>query len=117
MTVTVRAIATRDLGPHNVRRIIGRELLVGLANGLAFSVILGVVAYVWFQVPDLGVVIGLAMLISLVAAAAGGVIIPLVLNRLRADPAVSSSAFVTTITDITGFLTFLGLAAWWFGLR
>ncbi len=116
MTVTVRAIATRDLGPHNVRRIIGRELLVGLANGLVFSVILGAVAYAWFQVPDLGLVIGLAMLINLVAAAAGGVVIPLVLNRLHADPAVSSSAFVTTITDIIGFLTFLGLAAWWFGL-
>ncbi|MHA1555123.1 MAG: magnesium transporter [Alphaproteobacteria bacterium] len=117
MTVTVRAIATRELGPHNVRRIIVRELLVGVANGVAFSLILGVVAYVWFQVPGLGVVIGLAMLVNLVAAAAGGVIIPLVLNRLRADPAVSSAAFVTTVTDLIGFLAFLGLAAWWFGLR
>ncbi len=117
MTVTVRAIATRELGPHNVRRLILRELLVGLANGIAFSVILGVIAYAWFRVPDLGVVIGMAMMINLIAAAAGGVVIPLVLNWMRTDPAVSSTAFVTTVTDVVGFLAFLSLAAWWFGLR
>jgi len=117
MTVAVRALATRDLGPHNALRIIGRELAVGILNGLAFAIIMGAVAYVWFRVPDLGIVIALAMLTNLVAAALGGILVPLVLDRLKADPAVSSSAFVTTVTDVVGFFAFLGIAAWWFGLR
>jgi magnesium transporter len=115
--VAVRALATRDLGPHNALRIIAREFLVGVLNGLAFAVVMGVIAYVWFQVPDLGIVIGLAMFTNLVAAAVGGILIPLALNRLQVDPAVSSSPFVTTVTDVVGFFSFLALAAWWFGLR
>ncbi len=117
MTVAVRALATRELGPHNALRVIGRELLVGFINGFAFAVVMGIVAYVWFRVPDLGIVIGLAMLTNLVAAALGGILVPLALNRLKADPAVSSSTFVTTVTDVVGFFSFLGLAGWWFGLR
>ena len=117
MTVAVRALATRELGPHNALRIVGRELAVGLVNGLVFAVIMGVVAAVWFRLSDLGFVIAVAMVINLVAAALGGILIPLALNRLRADPAVGSGAFVTTVTDVVGFFAFLGLAAWWFGLR
>ncbi len=117
MTVAVRALATRELGAHNAGRIILRELSVGLVNGLAFAVIAGVGAYIWFQVPDLGLVIGLAMLCNLVAAALGGILLPLILNWLRADPAVASGAFVTTITDMVGFFSFLGIATLWFGLR
>jgi magnesium transporter len=117
MTVAVRALATRNLGPHNAFRIIGRELLVGFLNGLAFAVVMGVIAYVWFRVPDLGIVIGLAMFTNLLAAAIGGILIPLALDRLNVDPAVSSSPFVTTLTDVVGFFSFLALAAWWFGLR
>jgi magnesium transporter len=117
MTVAVRALATRELGAHNAWRIILRELTVGLVNGLAFAVIAGVGAYIWFQVPDLGLVIGLAMLCNLIAAALGGILLPLVLNWLRADPAVASGAFVTTITDMVGFFSFLGIATLWFGLR
>jgi len=117
MTVAVRALATRDLGPHNVWHIIGREVVVGFLNGLAFAVIMGVIAYAWFRVPDLGLVIGIAMLANLIAAALGGILIPLALNRLRVDPAIASSAFVTTVTDVTGFFVFLALAGWWFGLR
>ncbi len=117
MTVAVRAIATRELGPRNVARVISRELLVGILNGLAFAVIMGVIAYVWFRVPDLGVIIGLAMVINLIAAALGGILIPLGLNWLRADPAVASGAFVTTVTDLVGFFSFLGIASLWFGSR
>jgi magnesium transporter len=117
MTVAVRALATRALGPHNALRLIGRELLVGFLNGLAFAVVMGVIAYVWFRVPDLGFVIGLAMFTNLIAAAIGGILIPLALDRLKVDPAVSSSPFVTTLTDVVGFFSFLALAAWWFGLR
>jgi magnesium transporter len=117
MTVTVRALATRQLVDANAWRIIIRELAVGLLNGLAFAVITGVVAFAWFKVPDLGVVIGLAMICNLLAAACGGILIPLLLNRLHADPAVSSGPFVTTVTDVVGFFSFLGIATLWFGLR
>jgi len=117
MTVAVRALATRDLSDANARRVIARELLVGLLNGLAFAVITGIAAYVWFKVPGLGFVIGLAMICNLVAAALGGILIPLALNRIKVDPAVASSPFVTTVTDVVGFFSFLGIATLWFGLR
>jgi magnesium transporter len=117
MTVAVRALATRDLSDANAWRVIVRELLVGLVNGLAFAVITGAVAYAWFKVPGLALVIGLAMICNLLAAALGGILIPLALNRLRIDPAVASSPFVTTVTDVVGFFSFLSIATLWFGLR
>src|SRR5712691_2154683 len=117
MTVAVRALATRQLGRGNAWRIIGRELMVGVLNGLAFAVIMGAIAAAWFNVTDLGLVIGLAMITVLAAAALGGIFIPLILIRLRVDPAVSSGPFVTTVTDVVGFFSFLGIATLWFGLR
>lgn len=117
MTVAMRALATQDLSDANARRVIVRELLVGLLNGIAFAVITGIAAYIWFRVPALGVVIGLAMICNLVAAALGGILIPLALHRLRVDPAVASSPFVTTVTDVVGFFSFLSIATLWFGLR
>ncbi|MSP46549.1 MAG: magnesium transporter [Xanthobacteraceae bacterium] len=117
MTVAVRALATRELTDANARRVILRELLVGMVNGLAFAVITGVAAWAWFKVPGLGVVIALAMMCNMVAAALGGILIPLGLNRLRVDPAVASSPFVTTVTDVVGFFSFLAIATLWFGLK
>ena len=117
MTVAVRALATRELGSHNAYRVVMREGLVGLVNGLAFAVITGVAAVAWFKMPGLGVVIGLAMLCNLIAGALGGILIPMVLERVRADPAVASGTFVTTITDVVGFFSFLGIATLWFGLK
>lgn len=117
MTVTVRALATRDLDRFNVMRLITRETLVGLVNGCVFAVIMGLTTAVWFENPGLGAVIGMAMVINMLAAALGGILIPLGLNRLGADPAVASGAFVTTITDVVGFFSFLGLAALWFNLH
>jgi magnesium transporter len=116
MTVTVRALATRELSSANTRRIIRRELFVGLLNGLVFATILGAIAALWFGVTDLGLVIALAMVTVLTAAALGGILIPLVLSRSGVDPAVSSGPFVTTVTDVIGFLAFLGIATLWFGL-
>jgi magnesium transporter len=116
MTVAVRALATRDLSPANVGRVVRRELLVGLLNGLCFAVILGAIAAAWFQIAGLSMVIGLAMVCVLTAAALGGIFIPLILVRLGVDPAVSSGPFVTTITDVIGFFSFLGIATLWFGL-
>jgi magnesium transporter len=117
MTVAVRALATRDLTDANAWRVILRELAVGLLNGVAFAVITGAAAYVWFKVPGLAFVIGLAMICNLLAAALGGILIPLALYRLKIDPAVASSPFVTTVTDVVGFFSFLSIATLWFGLR
>jgi magnesium transporter len=117
MTVAVRALATRELGSNNAVRVVIREALVGLVNGLAFAVITGVAAVAWFRIPGLGVVIGLAIICNLVAGALGGILIPMVLERVRADPAVASGTFVTTVTDVVGFFSFLGIATLWFGLK
>lgn len=116
MTVTVRALSTRELDQFNIRRLITREALVGLVNGLVFAVIIGVVATVWFANGGLGLVIALAMVINMIAAGISGILIPLALDKMGVDPAVASTAFVTTVTDVVGFFAFLGLAAFWFGL-
>ena len=117
MTVAVRALATRELGANNALRVVIREGLVGLVNGLAFAVITGIAAVAWFKIPGLGVVIGLAIICNLFAGALGGILIPMVLERARADPAVASGTFVTTITDVVGFFSFLGISTLWFGLK
>jgi magnesium transporter len=116
MTVAVRALATRELSDANAWRVVRRELMVGIMNGIGFAIIMGAVASAWFNVGDLFPVMGLAMLTVLAAAALGGIVIPLVLTKLGVDPAVSSGPFVTTITDVVGFFSFLGIATLWFGL-
>ncbi|MEM9974158.1 MAG: magnesium transporter [Pseudomonadota bacterium] len=110
LTVAVRAIATKDLTGENVWRVIRREAAVGLLNGLAFAVIMGIVGVVWFGLPMLGVVIAVAMVVNLVVAGLAGIGIPVVLEKLGVDPALASGAFVTTVTDVVGFFAFLGLA-------
>ncbi|UYV36940.1 magnesium transporter [Rhodobacteraceae bacterium D3-12] len=111
LTVAVRAIATKDLTGSNVWRVIRREVLVGLINGMIFAVAMGVVGIVWFGSPMLGVVIGVAMVINMVVAGLAGTVIPVLLEKLGVDPALASGAFVTTVTDVVGFFAFLGLAA------
>lgn len=112
LTVAVRGIATKDLTGSNVWRVIRREGLVGLANGLIFAVIIAGVGYFWFGSVMLGVVLALAMIANLLVAGLAGVLIPIWLDKAGVDPALASGAFVTTVTDIVGFLAFLGLAAW-----
>ena len=110
LTVAVRAIATKDLTGSNVWRVIRREVLVGLVNGLGFAVLMGIVGWVWFGSLDLAYVIAAAMVINLVVAGLAGTVIPVVLVRMKIDPALASGAFVTTVTDVVGFFAFLGLA-------
>lgn len=112
MTVAVRAIATRDLTSQNAGRVIRREIAVGGLNGLIFGLAMAAVTAFWFQVPLLSLVIGLAMLLTLMAAALGGIVIPMLLERFDIDPALASGPFVTTVTDVVGFFAFLGLASW-----
>ena len=111
MTVAVRALATKELSGSNMFRLIGKETLMGALNGMAFAIIMAVVASFWFTNPMLGIVIGVAMIVNLICAGLFGASIPLILEKIGADPAVSSSIFLTTVTDVVGFLGFLGLAA------
>ncbi len=111
LTVAVRAIATKDLTGSNVWRVIRREVLVGLINGIIFAVVMGIVGVLWFGGPELGFIIAAAMVINLVVAGLAGTVIPVVLDRMGIDPALASGAFVTTVTDVVGFFAFLGLAA------
>ena len=111
LTVSVRALATRDLTATNALRVIGREAAVGLLNGLIFAVVIGGVGLAWYGDPTLGLVLGAAMVINMLAAGLSGILIPLALDRVGADPALASGVFVTTVTDVVGFFAFLGLAA------
>lgn len=112
LTVVVRALATKELNQANLWRVVNRELLMGAANGVGFAVIAAGITYVWFKDPALSGVIASAMIINLLAAALAGILVPVGLNRAGVDPAVSSPVFVTTVTDVIGFLSFLGLATW-----
>jgi magnesium transporter len=111
VTVVVRALATREITPANAVRVLGKELLVGGLNGLLFLVTGVLVAVLWFGNPMLGVLFGIALLITLIFAGLAGVAIPIVFDRLGVDPAVASGVFMTTVTDVVGFLSFLGLAS------
>jgi magnesium transporter len=113
MAVTVRALATNQLTSSNTRRMIFREVRIAAANGLALGLLIGVGVALVFGRVDLGAVIALAMLINNLIAGLSGILIPVTLDKLDVDPAVSSAVFVTMMTDVMGFFSFLGLAALW----
>lgn len=110
LTVAVRALATKELSSANYWRVTMKETLVGTLNGVVFAIIMGAITWAWFQNPGLGIVMGAAMIINLFAAGLAGALIPIGLNRVNIDPAISSAVFLTTVTDVIGFLSFLGLA-------
>ncbi|MBP2315233.1 magnesium transporter [Azospirillum soli] len=110
LTVAVRALATHELSSSNALRVVGKEMLVGLINGGVFAGLVGLIAAFWFS-PMIGGVIACALVINLFVAGLFGVLIPIGLDKLGIDPAVASSVFLTTITDVVGFFAFLGLAA------
>ncbi len=116
MTVTVRALAMRELDGGRLKRLIRREMVVGFANGVIFAILLGIVTALRYGNIGLGVVIGMAMVINMIVAGTFGILVPLTLDRFKADPAIASAVFVTTITDIVGFFAFLAIAGLWFGL-
>ena len=113
MTVTVRALATAKLGAINAPRVVMREALVGLLNGLLLSTIMGTVVFLWFGSSHLGAVIAVAMVVNLFCAAVAGILIPLTMDHFDLDPAPASGVFVTMVTDCVGFFAFLGLASLW----
>ena len=112
LTVTVRALATRELTSTNAGRLLSKEVLVSLANGVLLALVIGIVAALWFGNGELGLVLGAAMIVNMVVAGFSGMLIPLGLDRIGVDPALAATVFVTTVTDVVGFCAFLGLAAW-----
>ena len=111
LTVAVRALALREITRANALRVIGKEFTVGAINGLIFAAIIGTIASYWFQMPLLGFVIAAAMILNLIIACLSGILIPLILDKTGIDPAIASTVVLTTITDIFGFFTFLGLGS------
>jgi magnesium transporter len=111
LTVTIRSMALGELDNEVARRVIFKEVIMGLINGLAIGVTVGVIGFLWKSSILLGLIVFLAMFLNMVAAAAAGVLIPLILRAVKLDPALSSSIFLTTVTDVAGFFFFLGLAA------
>ena len=112
LTVAVRSLATRELTATNALRIVWREVLVGGVNGVLFAILVAALAGLWLQNGRIAGVVAIAMIINLIAAGLAGILVPLTLDRMGADPAISSAVFVTTVTDVTGFFVFLGLATW-----
>ncbi|MBX9633447.1 MAG: magnesium transporter, partial [Magnetospirillum sp.] len=106
----VRGLATKELSSDNAARVIGKEILVGLINGLVIACIIGPVAWAWFGQPAIGLIIGMALVFNLLIAGLMGSLIPLTLEKFRIDPAIASSIFLTMCTDSLGFFAFLGLA-------
>ena len=111
MTVAVRALATKELTPTNAIKIVIKETFVGGINGIIFALIVGIVSAYWFHNNLLGIIIASAMIINLVIAGLVGTLIPISLNKINIDPALASGVILTTITDVFGFLSFLGLAS------
>ena len=111
LTVMVRQMALGDIDFENAKEAIRKEFLVALLNGLLFAIIVGFVAYFWFHIELLGLVIALAMIFNLLMAGLFGALIPLFLKRIDVDPAVGSTVLLTTVTDVLGFFSFLGLAS------
>ena len=109
MTVAVRALATKELTKSNAMRVLVKEALVGIFNGVLFALLIGCLAWYWADSWKIGAVMAIAMIVTLVLAAFSGIAIPLALARTGIDPAVASSVLLTTITDVVAFSVFLGL--------
>jgi len=110
LTVTVRQMALGDIEKEDAKKTIYKEVIISLANGLLFALIIGIIAYLWFKIPMLGVVIAISMVINLISAGFFGAVIPLTLQKAGIDPAIGSTVLLTTVTDVVGFFSFLGLA-------
>jgi len=110
LTIAVRGLATQELQAVNMVRVVYRELGVGILNGLVFALVTGIVAALWFDSAALGAVLAAAMVVNLFVAAMAGILIPIGLYRAGVDPALASTVFVTTVTDVIGFFAFLSFA-------
>ena len=114
LAVTVRAIATKELSSENFTKIVSKEFVIGILNGIIFAIIAGFVVQVWFKEINLTIIIAASMILNMIVAGLFGILVPVSLKKFNIDPAIASSVFVTTITDVIGFLSFLGIGAYFF---
>ena len=114
LAVTIRAIATKELSKSNFNRVVGKEFLIGILNGIIFAIITAIIVQFWFKELNLSLLIGISMILNMIVAGLFGILVPVSLKKLNIDPALASSVFVTTITDVIGFLSFLGLGSFYF---
>ena len=114
LAVTIRAIATQELSTTNISKTVSKEFAIGILNGVIFAIISSVIVFFWFKDLNLSIIIAVSMILNMIVAGLFGILVPVTLKKLKVDPAISSSVFVTTITDVIGFLSFLGVGAYFF---
>ena len=114
LAVTIRAIAKKELSSSNFNRVVGKEFIIGILNGIIFAIITGIIVQLWFKEISLSLLIGVSMVLNMIVAGLFGILIPVSLKKINIDPALASSVFVTTVTDVIGFLSFLGLGSYYF---
>jgi len=114
LAVTIRAIATKELSSGNLTQIVTKEFIIGVLNGIIFAAITGLIVQLWFKEINLSILIAIAMVLNMMVAGLFGILVPVSLKKFNIDPAIASSVFVTTITDVIGFLSFLGIGAYFF---
>jgi len=114
LAVTIRAIATKELSSSNFNRVVMKEFLIGTLNGIIFAIITAVIVHLWFNEFNLSLLIAISMVLNMIVAGLFGILVPVSLKKLNIDPALASSVFVTTITDVIGFLSFLGIGSYFF---
>jgi len=114
LAVTIRALATKELSSGNIGKIVTKEFVIGVLNGIIFAIITGAIVQLWFKETNLSILIAVSMVLNMIVAGLFGILIPVSLKKFNIDPAIASSVFVTTITDVIGFLSFLGLGAYFF---
>ena len=114
LAVTIRAIAKKELSTSNFNRVVAKEFIIGILNGIIFAIITAVIVHLWFKELNLSLLIGVSMILNMIVAGLFGILVPVSLKKMNIDPALASSVFVTTITDVIGFLSFLGLGSYYF---
>ena len=114
LAVTIRTIATNELTKNNFSQNILKEFSIGILNGIIFAIISAIVVHLWFNDITLSLIISISMILNMIVAGLFGILVPVSLKKMNIDPAIASSVFVTTITDVIGFLSFLGVGAYFF---
>ena len=112
LAVTVRSLATQDLTKNNFTNNIFKEFNIGVLNGIIFAIISSIIVQIWFDDFQLSLIISISMVLTMIVAGLFGILVPVTLKKMNIDPAISSSVFVTTITDVIGFVSFLGVGAY-----
>jgi len=114
LAVTIRTLATNELTKNNFVNTVSKEFIIGVLNGFIFAIISALVVQLWFKDVILSLIISISMILNMIVAGLFGILVPVALKRMKIDPAIASSVFVTTITDVIGFLSFLGIGAYFF---